>query len=145
MNSTNVGDMVFDMDCIFAMPVASKDIKRGDIIKHQGKYVIVKEHYEDGTIAAINPVESTEITIIPVKNVFGFNYVTKVINMFEGMAPNGDNPFGDMSKMLPMMMFMGDNNGCRDSKDMFMMMALMNAGNMDFTSNPMLMYAMMQN
>lgn len=143
MEATNVGDMVFDFDCVFAMPVAAKDIQVGDVIKHQGKFMIVKGDYEDGTIAAIDPVASTETSLIPVKNIFGFNYVTKIVNMFAGMAPNGDNPFGDMSKILPMMMLAGEEN------DMFTTLAMMNMFNgntegMDFMNNPMFMYAMMK-
>ena len=143
MEATNVADMVFDMDCVFAMPIAAKDVKRGDIIKHQGIFVVIKDKYEDGTIAAIDPVNSTEITIIPVKNVFGFNYVTKVFNMFEGMAPNGDNPFGDMSKMLPMMMFMG-GKGNNDMFSMFAMMSMCGGDCKDMMSNPLMMYALMK-
>lgn len=143
MEATNVADMVFDMDCVFAMPIAAKDVKRGDIVKHQGNFVIIKDKYEDGTIAAINPVSSTEVTIIPVKNVFGFNYVTKIFNMFEGMAPNGDNPFGDMSKMLPMMMFMGEK-GNNDMFSMFAMMSMYGGDCKDMMSNPLMMYALMK-
>ena len=63
--------------------------------------------------------------------------------MFAGMAPNGDNPFGDMSKILPMMMLAGEEN------DMFTTLAMMNMFNgntegMDFMNNPMFMYAMMK-
>ena len=143
MEATNVADMVFDMDCVFAMPIAAKDIKRGDIVKHQGIFVIIKHKYEDGTIAAIDPVNSTEVTIIPVKNVFGFNYVTKVFNVFEGMAPNGDNPFGDMSKMLPMMMCMGEK-GNNDMFSMFAMMSMCGGDCKDMMSNPLMMYALMK-
>lgn len=143
MEATNIGDMVFDFDSIFVMPAATKDIQRGDIIKHQSIYVIVKNKNEDNTIAAINPITATEVTIIPVKNVFGFNYVSKVVNMFAGMAPDGDNPFGDMNKMFPMMMLAGEEN------DMFTTLAMMNMFNgntegMDFMNNPMFMYAMMK-
>ena len=142
MEATDVTGLTFDTDFIFAMPVAHKDIKVGDTIKHNGKYAIVKEFYEDGTIAAINPAEATEISIIPVKNVFGFNYVTKVVNAFEGMAPDAEHPFGDINKMLPFMMLMNkDADG--NTNDMLMYMLFAGAG--DFQSNPMLAMALMQN
>ena len=140
MEATDVEGMTFDMDCIYVMPIAAKDVKKGDVIKHQGFYVIVKDFYEDGTIAAINVNTSTEISIIPVKNIFGFNYVTKVVDMFAGMAPTGDAPFGDMNKMLPMMMLMGDKSA--NMKDIMMMSMLM-GGNTDFASNPLMMFALM--
>ena len=137
--AVDVGDMVMDIP-VMAIPVSTKDVKIGDVIVHQSNFVIVKCFYEDGTIGAINPVTSTEVSIIPVKNLFGFNCVSKVLNFFDNLNPSAEAPFGDMSKMLPFMMM---SEGGAKSKDMFLMMALA-GGNMDFTSNPMLMMAMMQ-
>jgi hypothetical protein len=139
ISAVDVGDMVMDIP-VMAMPVSTKDIKIGDVIIHQSKFVIVKCFYDDGTIGAINPVTSTEVSIIPVKNLFGFNCVSKVLNFFDSLNPSAEAPFGDMSKMLPFMMM---SEGGMKNKDMFLMMALA-GGNMDFTSNPMLMMAMMQ-
>lgn len=139
MNAIDVTGFTFESDFIFCLPVTLKDIKVGDVIKHCGNYVIVKEFYEDGTISVINPIAATETTILPQKNLFGFNYYTKVINMFEGMTPNAENPFGDMTKALPMMMMM---SGDGFNSDMLPLMFL--AGGADFQSNPMLMMAMMQ-
>lgn len=139
ISAIDVGDMVMDIP-VMAMPVSTKDVKIGDVIMHQSNFVIVKCFYDDGTIGAINPITSTEVSIIPVKNIFGFNCVSKVLNFFDNLNPSAEAPFGDMSKMLPFMM-MGE--GGMKNKDMFLMMALA-GGNMDFTSNPMLMMAMMQ-
>ena len=140
-SSTDVSEMILDMDCLFTIPVAIKDIKVGDVINHMGNYVIVKDFYEDGTIAAIHPMSSTEITVVPVKNVFGFNYVSKIVNIFEGVTPTEENPFGNMESMLPLMMMMNKDG---DNKDMMMMLALTSGGKA-ITDNPMLLYAMMGN
>lgn len=139
MNAVDVTGFTFESDFIFCLPVNTKDLKVGDVIKHCGIYMIIKEFYEDGTISVINPIAATETSILPQKNMFGFNYYTKVINMFEGMTPNAENPFGDMTKALPMMMMM---SGDGFNSDMLPLMFL--AGGADFQSNPMLMMAMMQ-
>ena len=140
---TDVTPFVFDMDFVFEMPMAVKDIKEGDIINHKGVYVVIKTAYEDGSFAAVDPIAAQEITILPVKNVFGFNYVSKVVNLFEGMKPDAENPFGNINSMLPFMM-MSDNG---DNSNMLMAMAL--AGNglgaengLDFMKNPLMLMAL---
>lgn len=144
VSMVDVTPMVFDFDFVFAMPVAIKDVKIGDILRHMDMYVVVKDFYDDGTIAAICPQTSTEVTVIPMQNMFGFNYVTKIMNMFEGFAASAEQPFGDMNAMLPFML-MGDktSNGF-NMKDFFMLSMMSGNGGMDFASNPMLMMAMMQ-
>jgi hypothetical protein len=133
---TDVTGMTMDTDFVFAMPVAIKDIEVGDIVRHMGKFVVVKTKYEDGSIAAIDPVAAEEKTILPVKNVFGFNYYSKVLNLFAGIQPTGDNPFGDMNAMLPfLIMSEGSNNDA--------LMLAMAMQNTDLAANPMLMYALM--
>ena len=133
---TDVSGMTMDTDFVFAMPVAIKDIEKGDIIRHMGKFVVVKQLYEDGSLAAIDPVAAEEKTILPMKNIFGFNYYSKVLNLFAGVQPTGDNPFGDMSAMLPfLIMSEGSNNDA--------LMLAMATQNTDLAANPMLMYALM--
>ena len=140
---TEVTDFLMDMDCIFVMPVAAKDIKAGDIVKHLNTYVVVKSINEDGSISAISPIKAEEICIIPTKNLFGFNYYSKVMNFFDGMMkPTDENPFGN--PMMLMMLF-GDKmdfNG--DMKSMLPLFLLNNQnGDMkDLMSNPLFFLAM---
>ena len=140
---TEVTDFLMDMDCVFVMPVAAKDIKAGDIIKHLNTYVVVKSINEDGSISAISPIKAEEICIIPTKNLFGFNYYSKVMNFFDGMMkPTDENPFGN--PMMLMMLF-GDKmdfNG--DMKSMLPLFLLNNQnGDMkDLMSNPLFFLAM---
>lgn len=148
---TDVTEMTMDMDgVIFQMPCAIADVKLGDIIKHKGEYVLVSEACANGDIIVVNPFSASKMTIIPTKNIFGFNYVTKVMNMCEGMfgsiAPDANNPFGNM---MPFMMMSSMNDGKSDNDFMKMMMfsSMMNGGNMgmDMTSNPMMAFMFMKN
>lgn len=140
---TEVTDFLMDMDCVFVMPVAAKDIKAGDIVKHLNTYVVVKSINEDGSISAISPIKAEEICIIPTKNLFGFNYYSKVMNFFDGiLKPTDENPFGN--PMMLMMLF-GDKmdfNG--DMKSMLPLLLLNNQnGDMkDLMSNPLFFLAM---
>lgn len=140
---TEVTDFLMDMDCVFVMPVAAKDIKAGDIVKHLNTYVVVKSINEDGSISAISPIKAEEICIIPTKNLFGFNYYSKVMNFFDGMMkPTDENPFGN--PMMLMMLF-GDKmdfNG--DMKSMLPLFLLNNQnGDMkDLMSNPLFFLAL---
>jgi hypothetical protein len=136
---TDVTPFILDFNLLCAMPVAIGDIAENDIIKHNGKYVIVKEILEDNTISAINPIAGEEIIIIPTKNIFGFNYYTKIMNVFAGFdmdaKPNEDNPFGNMLPFL----FMNENKG--DMSD-FLLMSMM-TNQKEMMTNPMLMFAFM--
>lgn len=137
---TDVSAFIIDMDFIFAMPVALKDLKRGDIVKHLNKYVIIDGIYEeDGTIKAIDPLAGEEKVIIPVKNMFGFNYYTKIVNVFENMniTPNAENPFGNI---LPFMMV---RDGRFDDTMMLAMMMQNGEASADFMKNPFMMMALL--
>lgn len=155
---TDVTEMTMSADgMIMQMPVAIKDVAVGDIIKHKDAYVIVKGGTESGSITAVDPFKSEEITIIPTKSVFGFNFVTKVINIFGDMFtnnnvnPSEDNPFGNIMPFIMMSALsedMTDINGNNDNSMMKMMiMSQMFGGQntFDFTKNPMIMLMFAKN
>lgn len=135
--------MVFDMP-IFMMPIAKKNIGVGDFIEHAGDtgimYVRVIE-VNKKYLKAENPAGNEVIEILPSRNMFGFDFYTKLIVPFEMDGFGGadeDNPFG----MLPLMMMM-------DKKDTnpllpFLMMGN-SAGMDDIMSNPMMLYLLMGN
>lgn len=143
---TNTGDIidvdVFNFDTgsfLYQMPVAVKQIKTGDTIIHNRKPCFVVGFAEDtGNPIVIDVMAGERKEILPTKNMFGFNFVVKIVNLMNGMfgdvKPNADNPFGSM---LPFLM-MGDNT---KMDDVLPMMLMMNGNTMD---NPMLMYAMMK-
>ena len=136
-----------NMNYFFAMPTAINAIRVNDIILHQDKPMMCIKGNEDGSIRAIDFTTQEIKDIMPKKNPFGFNFVTKVVCpfgensfMMEGFGADSSNPFGNM---LPMMMLMDGKSGTKDNSDMLMMAMMMGNGG-DFTSNPMLMYMMMK-
>ena len=135
--ATDVTGMTIDMP-LFCMPVAISQIDTNDIILFKDKMVIVKEKTDDG-IKVIYPLTSEIKVIIPEKNLFNFDYVTKIINPFEQFVTTAskDNPFGNF---LPMMMF-GDKV---DDDSLMKMMMFSQMGQGDFMSNPMMMYMLMK-
>lgn len=143
----DVTDMTFDIPT-FMMPVAKDSIKSGDYINHKGpngtyEWVRVMKIY-DNVIDAESPSRHEVISILPTRNMFGFDFYTKLIIPFDMGSTFGgasaSNPFG----MLPMLMMMSDKSksGSGDNS-MLMAMMMMQNGTMDFTSNPMMLYALM--
>ena len=146
---TDVSNFILNIDMIFAIPAAMKSIKVNDIIKHNSKYVIVSSiNEETKEIMAIDPFEGTKVNIIPKKNVFGFNYVTKIVNFMENMfSPismeiNEDNPFGNFMPYLLMSSF-GENNSLNKSNDndllkFFLLSSMSSSSSEDFDFKKML-------
>ena len=139
--------LIPNMNYFFAMPTAITEIRVRDIILHQDKPMMCINGNEDGSIRAIDFTTQEIKDIMPKKNPFGFNFVTKVVCpfgensfMMDGFGADSSNPFGNM---LPMMMLMDDKDGTKDKTDMMMMAMMMSGGHFDLTSNPMLMYMMM--
>lgn len=133
MNFDNCGQY------LFKMPVAITDIKVGDIVIHNRKAMFITEITNEGKIVAIDPHAGEEKIIVPTTSPFGFNFVTKIISMFDAMTGVSPTPAAPFGNMLPFLMM--ENEG---DIDPMMMMFMMNGGQMDF-SNPMLMYMMCKN
>ncbi len=131
----------FTFDCkkfLYKMPVAVSAIAAGDVILHRGTPMFVKSPVEDeeGRIVAIDIAASEEKYILPVKNVFGFNYITKIVSLLDMSKTEAspENPFGNM---LPFLMM-------QDDKDLDPMMLLLMNGNLGGSNlNPMMLYVMM--
>lgn len=132
---------------LFEMPVAKNDIQIGDFIFHAGAGWVRVIDFDDEMnyfIEAEDPSNHEIIKILPTRNMFGFDFYTKLIVPFDMGATFGgasaSNPFG----MLPMLMMMSDKNksGSGDNS-MLMAMMMMQNGGMDFASNPMMLYALM--
>lgn len=135
---TNVSDMVMDIP-VYVMPVAFNQIEIGDIIIQNEQPVIIRE-IKSNEIEVIKPFSREIVSIVPEKSIFGFDYYSKVLNVFEGLgsAADQDNPFGNM---LPFLM-MSEGKGSQSNEDMMMMMLALMGGNFDM-SNPMMMMALM--
>ena len=145
----STGDIV-DVDLLnfnggkfmYKIPVAFKDIKPGDVVIHNRKPMIVvslpaETVKTDKSIEVIDVASGEDKFIIPTSSPFGFNFMTKVVSLFDmgGMVtPSPDQPFGNM---LPFLM-------CDNDKEIDpMAMMLLMGGKMDM-SNPMMMYFMLK-
>ena len=123
---------------IYKMPVASNAVEVGDVIIHNGYPMFVQaigEEFKSFDVVDVYAGESK--TVIPTKNMFGFDVMTKVVSLFDAtaMAPTADQPFGNM---LPFLM-MGDGK-----VDPMAMMLMMNQNNGVMNTNPMMMYFLMK-
>lgn len=132
---------------LLEMPVAKSNIQIGDFIFHAGVGWVRVIDFDDEMnyfIEAEDPSNHEIIKILPTRNMFGFDFYTKLIVPFDMGATFGgasaSNPFG----MLPMLMMMSDKNksGSGDNSILMAMMMMQN-GTMDFTSNPMMLYALL--
>lgn len=135
----DVTGMTFDFNCMYMMPVGVSDVCIDDYIYHKNKPVKVVDVTERGSFVCIDVFNKEEITVIPIKSPFGFNFLTKLVNfgegIFEANTIDEANPFGST---LPFMM-MSQNKGGNDN---MMLMALM-MGQNKIEMNPMMMYALL--
>lgn len=137
---TKVNDFIIDgMDkFIYVMPVAINNIKKGDIILHHDAPMFVRTVL-DNSLTVISPTSAEVKQIIPEKNIFGFNFVSKIVDITNGALfnnANKDNPFGNL---LPFMLMSDDNDSMKDILP-FMFMQNNNFGDM----NPMMLALMMK-
>ena len=123
---------------MYKMPVAIADVKEGDIVIHNRVPMFVTAINENGTFEVTDVRAGETKNIIPTRNMFGFNFMTKVVSLFGAFtdAPTADQPFGNM---LPFLM-MGENKDI----DPMMMFFMMGQGGTNVMTNPMMMYFMMK-
>ena len=139
----NVDVLNFDgAKYMFKMPVAVKDIAVGDIVIHNRVPMFV-ESVENGIhVVDIRAGEKKEI--LPTTNMFGFNFVTKIVSLFNAFqsSPTPDQPFGNM---LPFLMLNGEDGKTMDSDTMLMFMMMQNQnGSTNVFANPMMLYFLMK-
>ena len=139
----NVDVLNFDgAKYMFKMPVAVKDIAIGDIVIHNRVPMFV-ESVENGIhVVDIRAGEKKEI--LPTTNMFGFNFVTKIVSLFNAFqsSPTPDQPFGNM---LPFLMLNGEDGKSMDSDTMLMFMMMQNQnGSANVFANPMMLYFLMK-
>lgn len=123
----------FDAKYLYKMPVAIKDVAVGDTVIHNRKPMFVTK-VDDGKLLVIDPAAGEEKVVLLTKSMFGFDFVTKVVNLFGNCfnSASEDQPFGNM---LPLMLLAdGDKEN-----DMLPLMFAMGGGNFDM-SNPMMLY-----
>lgn len=130
----NVNDFVFNGSYLYKMPVALKDIKAGDVVLHN-KTPMYVEGVKDDKLLVIDPVDAEEKIVLPLANMFGFNFITKIVSVVDlsAAAPSEDSPFGNL---LPFMLM---SDGDIDPA----MLMFMNGGAANI--NPMMLYFLMDN
>ena len=98
----DVTGTTFDSDdMLWIIPCALKDISVGDVIINAGNYVTVTKIHSDGTFSVVDPKASEQKIAIPAKNMFGFDFISKVFCMIDGfIKPSPDEPFGINPLML---------------------------------------------
>ena len=141
---------------LYKMPVSIKDIKPGDVIIHANRPMYVTVAIEDQKdILVVDVIAGERKIIMPTRNMFGFNFYTKVVNFLDMITdkPTNDNPFGsmwmlmamneeqDMSAVLPMMLMTQDNSNI----DPMMMALMMGDGKLGNMSAMLPMMYMMKN
>lgn len=133
MNFEGVGQYMYKM------PTAIDALKTGDVVIHNRKAMFITHIDENGKITAVDPHAGEEKTILPAVSPFGFNFVTKIVSMFDAFNTINPAPSAPFGNMLPFIM-MGEDKDI----DPMMMMFMMNGGKGFDMSNPMMMYMFMK-
>lgn len=127
---------------MYKMPVAIKDVAVGDVIVHNRVPVFVTD-ISDGNITVVDIRAGEKKEILPVKSMFGFDFVTKIVSLFNAVsgAPSPEQPFGNM---LPFLMLNGEEGS--DIDPMMLMLMMQNQGGdaSAFLNNPMMLYCLMK-
>ena len=126
---------------MYKIPVAVKDVAIGDIIIHNRKPMFVTALATEGSnaITCIDVCAGEQKMVIPTVNMFGFNFITKIVSLFNTLGDNAPTPDAPFGNMLPLML-MGGN----DEKIDPMMLMCMMQGNFNMACNPMMLYLMTQ-
>ena len=136
----NIMDVeIFNFDgskFMYKMPVAVGAVKPGDVVIHMKKPAYVTE-VKGNTFVVIDAYDGSVKEILPTKNCFNFNYLTKVVSFIDfNSGVNADNPFGNL---LPLMLLSDGAN----TEDMLPLLLLSQNGGANLTQNPMLLYMLM--
>ena len=130
---------------MYKVPVAINAVAVGDIVIHARKPMFVTE-IRANSLMAIDPVDGEYKEIVLTKSPFGFNFVTKVMNLmgsFMNTPASAESPFGNMWMMMAAV---NDENTDVDPMMMMLMMSLTMSANSGASLNginPAMLYAMM--
>ena len=143
----DVTPYIIDFDVtkvLFKMPVAVSTLKEGDLILNGSTPLIVKS-VNGNEISAISVEDNEVITLAAKKNVFGFSYITKIINIMGDFnlstSASSDNPFGNM---LPLMLMSNSEGGMDNLLPLILMNSANGGSGMDFSANPIMLYFLMK-
>ena len=132
----DVTGMTFNFkNAIYKMPVAIDKVKEGDLIIHQKKAMYVVKVNDKTNVEVIDLAASEQKTVIPVSNMFGFNYITKIVPLFNlgNITPSAENPFGNILPMMMMSSLFDDDKSNKsegnDAMQMMLIISMMNGNN----------------
>ena len=128
---------------MYKMPVGLKEVKVGDIVIHNRKpmFVVSTAKDQSNALMVVDIYAGEEKTIVPAVNMFGFNFVTKVVSLFGELTQNAPSPDAPFGNFLPFLL-MADGND--KSIDPMALMLMMGQGNTNFAQNPMMLYFLMK-
>lgn len=127
----NVTGLTLGNDYLYVLPCALKDVKVGDVIVNADTFVTVIKVHNDGTFTVVDPKASEQKIAVPAQNIFGFNYVSKIVNLLDGMInPSDDNPFG----INPLTLVLLDETKSNDNSNILFAAMLMGQEDMDMSS-----------
>lgn len=126
---------------MYKVPVAVSAVEKGDIVIHNCLPMIVLDNDDTGLIV-VDVKAGEEKKILPVKSPFGFDFITKIVSLFNAFsdAPTPDAPFGNF---LPFLM-MGENGKDVDPFAMCLMMQQTGGAATNPFNNPMMMYFLLK-
>ena len=155
-NKTNeiINVDIFNMEnannFLYKVPVDPATIAAGDTVMHNGTPMFILQTEGNGSYVAVDVKSGETKAIIPTRNMFGYNFMTKIVNIMDMVAgaPSTDQPFGNMLPFMmgdkidpmmfmlmnqqsaninPMMMYMMSNDKLDDNAKMMMMFMMMNS------------------
>lgn len=141
-NYVDVTELLLDIENMnYRMPIAASAVAVGDYILHQHKWVRVLKILKGGRLEVEDMQERQVVTILPLKNVFGFEFYTKLFCFADNLfgEVNAENPFGNL---LPLMLMSKDSKN-DNLLPLMLMSGSLNGGNAQM--NPLMMYALMGN
>lgn len=121
-------------NAIYKVPAAIKDLRPGAMVLHQDKPMYVTS--TGCGIEVVDILASEAKTILPVSNLFGFDYITAIVSFINlGTATlTSDNPFGNLMPFMMAQMVFGEDGGLEDMDMSKMMMFSMMTGQQNLFS-----------
>lgn len=110
---------------LYVMPVALNQVAVGDTVIHNRVPVIVTEVAPNGaTIGVVDPMAGESKVIMPTRSPFGFDFISKVVNLLGGflgdsLGASADAPFGNM--LLPLLLSSNDSGNLKDVLPLLML------------------------
>lgn len=131
---TDIGNMSIGNLPLFIMP--STDLQEGDLIKNNGHYFYVVEMGKT-SVKTLSASTGEIKEVVPVNNILGINFYSKVIALADDLFDIGDTTEGDSTDKLMMAMALssmgagGDDGGQNMSQMLLPLMLLKDKGGED--------------